>query len=412
MNWQSNTDSDVAALIIGFTIQGLALSRALDRNGVPVYAIVRRDAGHQVSSVHASQRTERVKFLFAEDLLGQALIQSLLDCRPMIPAHRVVLYPASDNTVSALAKYWDRLKDLYILSWSDCREDVLRIIHKGNLPEFCNRAAVYYPRTALIRSQQDCQSVVSALAFPLLVKPDKPASSFKTHVCNSAIELNEFVASEKKNWPLVVQEWIEGPDWNLYFYSCFLARGEDLFGMTGRKLRASPPGLGRATVMESFDDAGVREASSRLIRQWAISGPVSLEFKKDNEGKYWFIEANVGRTEYCIDLVIQCGFNVPLLEFNFALERSLPELPSKVDGRIWYDTDKEPFCYLSQAIRHRTIHPFGKRSIFPYLGHGEWKLVMFGFITMSQVIAARGFQKCKAILNRVLRQDRYKRIRV
>src|SRR5690606_27363536 len=138
--------------------------------------------------------------------------------------------------------------------------------------------------------------------------------SFKTHICSSKDELYNFVSSQRDNWPLVVQELIEGPDSNLYFYSSFLSRGRELFGMSGRKVRASPPGLGRATIIESVEDTGVREAAQRMTAQWQISGPVALEFKKDRNGSYWFIEANVGRTEYCIDLMIQAGFNVPFIE--------------------------------------------------------------------------------------------------
>ena len=155
--------------------------------------------------------------------------------------------------------------------------------------------------------------------------------------------------------------------------------------MTGRKVRASPPGLGRATITETCDDRGVYEASQKLLGAFRISGPVALEFKRDNQGQYWFIEANVGRTEFCVDLPVQAGFNLPHVEFRYALGDSLPAV-EKVEECIWYDTVKEPFSYVNLCATEKTIRPHGKRQVFPY-----WRqerptvLVVALFWTISQL---------------------------
>lgn len=385
-----------AALVIGFTIQGLAVARALSKKGIVVYAIERFPKGGLFSMRHPVFHTRHAKFSYFENLLDKNLINALLEYRQAIPEERVVLYPASDNTVAALAKYWDELDGHYVLSWHDCRDEIAKIIQKGCLPSYCDSVGVRYPKTAIVQSDSDVDSCIESLAFPMLVKPNKPASSFKTHICSNEAELRSFIKIESSNWPLVVQEWIDGPDSNLYFYNCFLVRGQEHFGMAGRKVRASPPGLGRATVTETSEDPGVYEISQQLLKAFPISGPVALEFKKDNQGQYWFIEANVGRTEFCVDLPIQAGFNLPYIEFEYALGRTLPEV-GEVDECIWYDTDKEPFSYMAMCANERTVQPHGKKQVFPYLGQEKLVVLMAALVWGVAQIAERVLRKIKPL---------------
>lgn len=385
-----------AALIIGFTIQGLAIARALSKEGIVVYAIERSPGGGLFSMRHPVFHTRHVKFSYFENLLDKNLIVTLLEYRQAIPEERVVLYPASDNTVAALARYWDELDGHYVLSWHDCRDEIAKIIQKGCLPSYCDSVGVRYPKTAIIQSDSDVDSCIESLAFPMLVKPNKPASSFKTHICSNKAELLNFAKAESSNWPLVVQEWIDGPDSNLYFYNCFLVHGKEHFGMAGRKVRASPPNLGRATVTETSADPGVCEVSQQLLKAFQISGPVALEFKKDNLGQYWFIEANVGRTEFCVDLPIQAGFNLPYIEFMYALRRVLPEV-REVDECIWYDTDKEPFSHIVLCAKERTFQPHGKKQVFPYMGQERLVVLMAALVWSVAKISERVLRKIESL---------------
>lgn len=394
----SERRNDTAALIIGFTIQGLALARAFRAQSIKVYVVVQEKQGQLMKRRDPASRTGLAKIFSAKNLLDHGLVEALIDCRKNIPEAHVAVFAASDNTVSALGRYWEELEQLYLLSWADCRKDILNIIHKRNLPAYCDQAGISYPRTHVVSCLDDSAEVASMLMYPVLVKPDKPASSFKTHIVGSADELKEFVRTEKGNLPLVVQEWIEGADSCLYFYSCFLDKGRIVLGMTGRKIRASPPGIGRATIIESFEDDGVQAAAMKLIELWGISGPAALEFKKGLNGTYWFIEANVGRTEYCIDLLIQCGLNVPYFDFLLALDEELPNAPAELEQRVWFDTEKEPFSYLFLCLKQKTFKPFGKSPVFPYVGHGEPLLVCHAFLSIIRDLVGRCSRKVAELL--------------
>lgn len=374
-----------AALIVGFTIQGLAIARALSKNSIKVYALERRGQSAALRSRHAT-------LFHAENLIDEHLVDALKACRKQIPERHVVLYAASDNTVATVAKYWDELEGSFLLSWSNCRKEIARIIQKGLLPEYCDPTQTRYPKTALVRNDDDVDVLASGFKHSLLIKPNKPASSFKAHIATDADHFRQFVSTERANWPLVVQEWIDGPDSNLYFYSCFLDKGREIYGIAGRKVRASPPGLGRATVIQTLEDAGVTSAAKQLLAAFKISGPASLEFKKDADGNYWFIEANVGRTEFCIDVAVQAGFNVPYMEFEYTLGRS-PQIPEHLRHSIWFDTVKEPFCYIALCVRMHTLRPFRKALVFPFLGHEEPRLLAFATLDSIRSIASRALRR-------------------
>lgn len=363
-----DSNGSAAALIVGFTIQGLAVARALATSGVKVYVVERPHESGRFLDVSPLQKTRHATIFNYDRLIGDDLLDALLDCRRKIPERDVVLFPASDNTVRVLVDSWDVLSDHYVLSWADCRVEIGKIIQKGALPAYCDAAGIRYPRTAVLNKLGDLDNGIGDLSYPVLVKPNKPASSFKTHVCRDAAALSAFVTAEQSNLPLVVQEWIEGPDNTLFSYTCLMEEGRELYGMAARKVRASPPGLGRATVVETDDDAGVRDASRKLIEVLNISGPLAMEFKRGPDGTYWFIEANVGRTEFCVDLAIQAGFNVPYLEFLQALGRPMPDINTSWRPSVWFDTDKEPLSYWALCLKQRTFRPFGKAPVFPYWG--------------------------------------------
>jgi hypothetical protein len=84
------------------------------------------------------------------------------------------------------------------------------------------------------------------------------------------------------------------------------------------------------------------------------------------------IEPNAGRTEYCVDLAIQAGFNLPVIEYHHALGHDLAALaPGHSIPQLWADTDKDPYCLgtLPPGEVSRRAGPAG--PVFPYRGHGD-----------------------------------------
>jgi hypothetical protein len=232
------------------------------------------------------------------------------------------------------------------------------------------------------------------LSAPILLKPNKQSFSFKTYRCETEEEFRRFVRAQIDSWPLIAQEWIEGSDSSLYFYTCFSDSGREYYGFTGRKVRSSPPGMGIATVIETADEPGIRVAALKLLPVLDLTGPVAMEFKKDHAGNYRFIEANVGRTEFCVDLAIQAGFNLPYIEFMYTLKRPLPEI-GKWQECIWFDTDKEPFSYAALCLKERTLRPHGKSPVLPYHGRERWQVRLAALAEVVRKTWGRAISKLR-----------------
>ena len=361
---KSNTNNS-AALIIGLTIQGLAVARALSENGVHVFAVERH-------SNKPATKSRYLKLFKHDGVNPEALPATLIDLRKRIPYEKVVLFPCSDKSVRAVAANWEKLSKQYLLSWSDATKSVAELTNKVPVYLHAEKNGIKYPKTKVITCIEDCNDL-DGLRFPLLVKPDQPPGTFKTRKILDFIMLKELFIEHSKSLPFIAQEWIDGDDNSLHFCTLFLDHGRILCSLTGRKQRSFPEGLGRGIVMELFEDAEIQHLSHNFFDEITLSGPVSIEFKRDSLGQDWLIEPNVGRTEYCVDLIIQGGLNLPYLEFCYTLGHDVKSLiDSNIDYNVvWYDTEIEPLCFLTECIFQRRLKPWGKRPVFPYFGHRD-----------------------------------------
>lgn len=358
------------ALVVGLSIHGLAIARALARQGVTVHCLSDIETPPQ-PTVH----TRYGKVHFRRGLNSAPLAGFLREVADEIGSSaKIVLFPTSDRIAKGIATAWGELSDRYLLSWSHCRDLVLRLQRKDSLAEYCERAGVTYPRSRVLRSAAACATVATGLSYPLVVKPAQPLSSFKAIRVNELGELQRCAADYPGDMPFVVQEWIDGPEPSLYSCTTYLDRGKPLYMFTSRKIAACPPGLGQGTVFETVDDRPTQEISAKFLGQLDLSGPVAVEFKRDAAGKFWLIEPNVGRTEYCVDLAVQAGFNLPYVEYQHVTGSFSPaSLPAKLTQCAWFDTDKDPRCFLENRASLRDEQGRRRRAVFPFLGHGDWR---------------------------------------
>lgn len=357
------------ALVVGFAIHGLAVARALARSGVHVHAL-----SDSSMAEHPTARTSYARMHFRPSLNSGPIAQYLLELADVIGSpHKIVLFPTSDRIAQGISAAWDSLSERYLLSWAHCRNLVMQLQHKDSLTEHCERAGVRYPRSRVLHTVDGAGAIAKELRFPLAVKPARPLSSFKAIRAESPAELERCAREYASDLPFVVQEWIDGPEPSLYACTSYLVHGSPVYLFTSRKIAASPPGTGQGTVFQTLEDEQVKQIAAQFLRMLDLSGPAAVEFKRDANGVFWFIEPNVGRTEYCVDLAVQGGFNLPLIEYLHATGGDWRRaLPDHVSPCAWFDTDKDPACFV------RNLHALGgdgarRRAVFPYVGHEDWR---------------------------------------
>jgi hypothetical protein len=121
--------------------------------------------------------------------------------------------------------------------------------------------------------------------------------------------------------------------------------------------------------MEPWPDPAVRKATTEFLRDRELSGPVAVEFKRGPDGRLWMIEPNVGRTEYCVDVCIGNGFDLPWFEYCHVAGRELPPVANH-NRSIWFDCDRDRWSW----VRYLARNPGDARAyrpLFPFAGHGD-----------------------------------------
>ena len=79
-------------------------------------------------------------------------------------------------------------------------------------------------------------------------------------------------------------------------------------------------------------------------------------------------------TDDGVDLAIQAGFNQPYVEYQHVTGTLSPaSLPSSLRQCAWFDTDKDPACFLANLGSLRDEQGRRRHAVFPFLGHGDWR---------------------------------------
>lgn len=322
------------ALVIGACGHGLALIHGLHEQHVPCLVL-------EANLKQPGVRTRHAQVLEVTDINGQGLIDSLIDLRPRIycPGQPVLIL-TNDSMVRTLGQHWERLEGLYHLSWAHARQALLPLLEKSELEARCDFVGLNYPKTFVLQSRDEVDAALRHVPLPIFVKPVRPLSGFKTAQPRDREQLIELAEQHASDLPFLVQQFIPGDDSRIHFGALYLDAGNVLARFDGRKLRSRP--LGHTSVAEPFPDDRVFQATQRFFDGLQLSGPVSLELKRDAEGKLWVIEPTVGRTDFWVGLCIANGVNLPALEHAHQSKTELPAA-TQLDRAVWFNEQRDPF---------------------------------------------------------------------
>jgi hypothetical protein len=190
----------------------------------------------------------------------------------------------------------------------------------------------------------------------------QPLSGFKTILAEDFESLLRQLAPHGESFPVLLQEFVPGNDRQIFFAALMLDRGRVLASACGRKLASFPPARGQTTAAETVHMPAVDALARRFFAGSRISGPVSLEVKRDPLGRFWVIEPTVGRSDFWAGLCIRAGFNLPLLEHQLAC--GLPPAIAPADASAtaangpwraaqWFDSERDPLAWLKHGWQAR-----------------------------------------------------------
>lgn len=317
----------IPAVVAGGNLNGLGVVRSLARAAIPTFVMNTTRNCPAAWSRHAN-------FVHTPSLSDTPFVSALqqlastLKCRP-------VLFLTHDTSVATVSTHRSELAPYYHIEMP-APNVVHELSDKLAFDSLAARENFLVPRSRAIRHHTDLEHIAQ-LSPPLILKP-----ADKSHALAGAVErtVRAETLEEARNIAdsmlthtpaLIVQEWIEGPDSEIFFtLFCAKADGTPAALFSGRKLASNPPSVGSTAIcIPETEIAELLEQETRtFLKRVPYRGLGSLEFKRDiRTGKLMIIEPTVGRTDWQEEVATLCGKNLPAIAYCLSLDCELPRPP-------------------------------------------------------------------------------------
>jgi D-aspartate ligase len=324
------------AVVVGLEANGLGLVRSLGRAGVPVLGL----------TAHPKLPTARSRFcqaVTAPDERSEAIVDRLVEIGRQHDGPRP-LFLSMERTVAIVSRHRERLTPYYLLNLPD--DALLRQLNdKATFSRIAAGHGLLVPRTATADSSAGLREAALQLGFPVIVKPFEKGGGFDTHFKARALRFDNIPELERRfsgyYWrqPLLVQQFIDGPDSDLYFCLTYFDRDSvPKAHFTGRKLRIWPRGSGNTASARPAAAPEVTAATLAMLRSVGFRGLGSIEFKRDRaSGQFFVIEPTIGRTDYQSEVAPCNGVNLPYAAYLDLLGQAVPPMQCTAEPVLWVD---------------------------------------------------------------------------
>ena len=329
------------AIVIGGGINALGVVRSLGAAGVPVWVLDDNSKSPAMRSRFATPKVVSV-------LEGQSFIEELNLLAAQISGAAVVFLTEEKTvlTVSAMRDQLARTLKLRLPA-HDC---LLSLMHKEGFQVLAENLGFLVPPAVRLSGKQDLRKL-TGLRFPCVFKPSeknyaygqKFKKAYKVESIEQVAALYEQIQPVMPD--MVVQQWIEGLDSDIYFCLQYIGRdGEPVISFSGRKIRSWPPNVGgtaSCTADLDFHDE-LSNTTADFFRAVNFFGMGSMEYKRDvRDGKFYMVEPTVGRTDFQEEVATVNGYNMPFAAYCHELNISVPSPSHMSPPRVWRDAQAD-----------------------------------------------------------------------
>ena len=342
---------EVPAVVVGGTLNGLGVVRSLARARIPVLLL-------ETTRRCPAAWSRLCTYVRVPSLEGEALIEALvrlasgLGCEP-------VLLLTTDESVLAVSAFRHRIERLYRIDLP-AAATVQGLADKTEFHALAEREGFAIPRGRVLTGNADLDRVTE-LEPPLVLKPaDKTLvlagvvdRAVRAETLGQALAAAAHMLSRAPS--VIVQEWVDGPDTDIFFTLFTCGREGQLAGIfPGRKLVCSPPAVGSTAVCVAAPEVAeeLYRQTRHFVERVGYRGIGSLEFKRHSRtGRFLVIEPTVGRTDWQEEIATLCGVNLPALAYQVAMGAAVP--PAR-------DTDFLRYAWRSDrrfSVSRSTVSP-------------------------------------------------------
>jgi D-aspartate ligase len=325
----------IDSVVLGSGLNALGVVRALGAHGLRSAIVSHETSGVAVYSRHVSRH------LVVPGDFEPAAIAASLGLQP----RQATLFLTEEFDVMRIAAApgpWQAQFHTYfydpglaeqLLSKSSC--DRLSLEHGAPVP-----------RTVTVLSADDLPAL-DALQLPCVLKPAERNDAYskqfqKAYRVDDREKLLRLLQQMLPlRIPLVVQEWIEGADIDIYFNLLYVDEaGQLLRSFVGRKTLCWPPAVGGTAACMAAPECheDVTRISQGFLAGMGFRGLIGIEYKRDSrDGRYYLIEPTVYRTDYQHEVAALNGSDWLYAAHMSMLGRPVPPEPRYGDERSWVD---------------------------------------------------------------------------
>jgi len=321
------------AIVIEGHVQGLALTRALGEQGIPVYVVDRNNCIARYS------RYTR-KFFYCPDFKDDSFADFLIDLAMRENLQGWILLPSNDHAVITLSRNKDRIWP-YLRMLVPAYDQIELIYDKVNLINAATELGLPVPYTYCFTSPD---TRVPELRFPVITKGKHGLSFYralktKAFLANTQEELTQQLKFIQENYDITdtfTQTIIEtNPGNKTISFTAFCVHGVIKTYWMGVKLREHPIKFGTATFAESILEPAILPHAEKLLHHLNYTGVCEIEFLKDPiDNQFKLIEINA-RTWLWVGLAKACGINYAVYVYNYLNNRKNEYPQEYVTGLKW-----------------------------------------------------------------------------
>lgn len=321
------TDQETPAVVLGAGINGLGVARSLSRARVPVWML-------DTDECQPEMYTRAAKPVHIRALDGDILIEDLERLGGgLFAGKQPVLFFTQEATVKTVSQHLDHLTAFYRFSLPP-PDTVAALQHKYHFQQLAERHGD--PISPLVHVTKPADlATLRSLHYPAVLKVgernvDYSRRFHKAYRVETAGEASRLASKIIPVVPdVVAQEWIEGPDSNIYFCLQYLNRnGRAASSFTGRKLRSWPPQVGGTASCTAAPEvhAELSRLTERFFRDVGVVGMAGMEYKRDTRsGEFRMVEPTIGRTDFQEEVATLNGTNIPYAAYRSELGMAAPE---------------------------------------------------------------------------------------
>jgi predicted ATP-grasp superfamily ATP-dependent carboligase len=235
-----------------------------------------------------------------------------------------VLFLTSDDAVLTVSEHRAELECYYRFRLPS-HACVTSLINKMSFQKLAEEHDFPVPRSITIGHIGEL-SRLAELRFPCIVKPIRGtanytkaqfARGYKVTSPKQAEGVCHRILAVVRG--LVVQEWIGGPDNEIYFCLQYRATdGATVCSFTGRKLSIWPPDVGVTASCTASPEVRpiLQPLTEAFFERVSFVGMGGIEFKRDSRtGQFLMIEPTVGRVDGQEEVATLHGANIPLAAY-------------------------------------------------------------------------------------------------